>query len=340
MEHNYRFSVAPMLDCTDRHFRVLMRQISRHCLLYSEMVVARALHHIARDGSPSRMGERRQRLERLLGFDPIERPLALQLGGDDPELLAEAARMGADWGYDEINLNVGCPSEKVQQGRFGACLMAEPERVARCVAAMAAATPLTVTVKHRIGIDARDSYEELLAFVDTVASAGAGRFAVHARKAWLNGLDPKQNRTVPPLRWDLVRRLKQDRPALRIELNGGLEELAPCRAQLTWADGVMVGRAAYAHPLRWTGVDRDIFEDPGAGEALASTVVRGLVPHAERWCAAGGRLWTIARHLVQVVEGVSGARGWRGWLTREAGRSVAGAEVLEAAAGQLEERGL
>ncbi len=340
MEHNYRFSVAPMLDCTDRHFRVLMRQVSRHCLLYSEMVVARALHHIARDGSASRMGERQQRLEKLLGFDPIEHPLVLQLGGDDPELLAEAARMGADWGYDEINLNLGCPSEKVQQGRFGACLMAEPERVARCVAAMAAATPLPVTVKHRIGIDDRDSYAELLAFVDTLAAAGAARFAVHARKAWLNGLDPKQNRTVPPLRWDLVHRLKRERPALRIELNGGLEELAPCREQLAWVDGVMVGRAAYAHPLRWAGVDGQIFGDGDAVEARASTVLRGVLPHAERWCASGGRLWPIARHLVQVVEGVSGARGWRGWLTREAGQAGAGPEVLEAAARQLEERGL
>jgi tRNA-dihydrouridine synthase A len=340
MEHNYRFSVAPMLDCTDRHFRVLMRQISRHCLLYSEMVVARALHHILRDGSAGRMGERQQRLERLLGFDPIEHPLALQLGGDDPELLAEAARLGASWGYDEINLNVGCPSEKVRQGRFGACLMAEPEQVARCVAAMAEATPLPVTVKHRIGIDDRDSYEELLAFVDTVASAGAGRFAVHARKAWLNGLDPKQNRTVPPLRWDLVHRLKRDRPQLRIELNGGLEDLGLCTEQLAWVDGVMVGRAAYAHPLRWAGVDAGIFDDPSAGEASPSTVVRGLLPHAERWCTAGGRLWPIARHLVQVVEGVSGARHWRGWLTREAGRRNAGPDVLEAAARQLEERGL
>ncbi|MCT0208967.1 tRNA dihydrouridine(20/20a) synthase DusA [Synechococcus sp. CS-1332] len=340
MEHNYRFSVAPMLDCTDRHFRVLMRQVSRHCLLYSEMVVARALHHIAQDGSASRMGERQQRLERLLGFDPIEHPLVLQLGGDDPELLAEAARMGAAWGYDEINLNLGCPSEKVQQGRFGACLMAEPEQVARCVAAMAAATPLPVTVKHRIGIDERDSYAELLAFVDTLAAAGAARFAVHARKAWLNGLDPKQNRTVPPLRWDLVHRLKRERPALRIELNGGLEELEPCREQLAWVDGVMVGRAAYAHPLRWARVDGQIFGDAGAQEARASTVLRGVLPHAERWCAAGGRLWPIARHLVQVVEGVSGARGWRGWLTREAGQAGAGPDVLDAAASQLEERGL
>ncbi|PSB36742.1 tRNA dihydrouridine(20/20a) synthase DusA [Aphanothece minutissima] len=340
MEHNYRFSVAPMLDCTDRHFRVLMRQVSRHCLLYSEMVVARALHHIAQDGSPSRMGEKQQRLERLLGFDPAEHPLALQLGGDDPELLAEAARMGADWGYDEINLNVGCPSEKVQQGRFGACLMAEPERVARCVAAMAAATPLPVTVKHRIGIDERDSYEELLAFVDSLAAAGAARFAVHARKAWLNGLDPKQNRTVPPLRWDLVHRLKRERPQLTIELNGGLEDLDPCQEQLALVDGVMVGRAAYAHPLRWAGVDRRIFGDAGGAEPRASTVLRGVLPHAERWCASGGRLWPIARHLVHVVEGVSGARHWRGWLTREAGQAGAGPAVLEAAARQLEERGL
>jgi tRNA-dihydrouridine synthase A len=340
MGHNYRFSVAPMLDCTDRHFRVLMRQISRHCLLYTEMVVARALHHISQEGSVSRVGDRQQRRERLLGFDPIERPLALQLGGDDPALLAEAARMGADWGYDEINLNVGCPSDKVQQGRFGACLMADPDRVARCVAAMAAATPLTVTVKHRIGIDQRDSYEELLAFVDRVAAAGAGRFAVHARKAWLSGLDPKQNRTIPPLRWDLVHRLKQERPQLRIELNGGLESLGPCREQLERVDGVMVGRAAYAHPLRWTGVDARIFDDDLRGEAQASTVVRGMVPHADRWCRDGGRLWPVARHLVQVVEGVSGARHWRGWLTRAAGQAGAGAEVIEEAALRLEERGL
>jgi tRNA-dihydrouridine synthase A len=175
-----------MLDYTDRHFRVLMRQISRHALLYSEMVVAQALHH--------------GRRERLLDFDPLEKPLVLQLGGDDPQLLAEAAGLAAAWNYDEVNLNVGCPSAKVQQGRFGACLMADPERVARCVEAMAAASPLPVTVKHRIGIDERDSYAELLAFVDTLAAAGAQRFSVHARKAWLEGLDPKQNRTVPPLR--------------------------------------------------------------------------------------------------------------------------------------------
>lgn len=338
MVQNDRFSVAPMLDCTDRHFRLQMRQISRHALLYTEMVVARALHHICNDPAVDRR-QRQQRLERLLGFDREERPLALQLGGDDPELLAEATRLAQAWGYDEVNLNLGCPSEKVQQGRFGACLMAEPGRVARCIEAMAAASPLPVTVKHRIGIDERDSYAELLAFVDQLAAAGAQRFAVHARKAWLQGLDPKQNRTIPPLRWDLVQQLKRDRPQLRIELNGGLEDLSSCLEQLDWADGVMVGRAAYAHPLRWAEVDRAVFGEPGK-PVKASAVVRGLLPHAERWCQGGGRLWAIARHLVHLVEGVKGARAWRGRLTQEAGRAQAGAEVLEAAASTLEQHGL
>ncbi|MFM7314175.1 MAG: tRNA dihydrouridine(20/20a) synthase DusA [Cyanobium sp.] len=340
METNDRFSVAPMLDCTDRHFRLLMRQVSRHALLYSEMVVARALHHICNEGVAGvAVAERQRRLDRLLGFDPEEHPLVLQLGGDDPHLLAQATRLGADWGYDAINLNVGCPSEKVQQGRFGACLMADPPQVARCVEAMAAASSLPVTVKHRIGIDERDSYEELLAFVDTVAAGGAERFTVHARKAWLQGLDPKQNRTIPPLRWDLVHQLKRDRPRLRIELNGGLEDLISCHEQLIHVDGVMVGRAAYAHPLRWAGVDRELFADGSRDPIRASNVLRGLVPHAERWCSQGGRLWAIARHLVHLVEGVSGARGWRNGLTRAAGARNADARVLETAALALEQRG-
>ena len=315
-----------MLDYTDRHFRVLMRQISRHALLYSEMVVAQALHH--------------GRRERLLDFDPLEKPLVLQLGGDDPQLLAEAAGLAAAWNYDEVNLNVGCPSAKVQQGRFGACLMADPARVARCVEAMAAASPLPVTVKHRIGIDERDSYAELLAFVDTLAAAGAQRFSVHARKAWLEGLDPKQNRTVPPLRYDLVEALKRDRPQLTLELNGGLETLQHCQQQLHWADGVMVGRAVYHHPLHWNQVDRQIFGATAMEPPKASTVLRGVIPYAERWCSAGGRLWPIARHLVHLVEGVSGARHWRRQLGEAAGRRTAGPEVLDQAAQQLEAAGL
>ncbi len=340
MEHHvqgsYRFSVAPMMDYTDRHFRVLMRQITRRSLLYTEMVVAQALHHARQPADANQPGGR---LERLLGFDPIEHPIALQVGGDDPTLLAEATQLAADWGYDEINLNVGCPSEKVQKGRFGACLMADPEQVARCVEAMVAASPLAVTVKHRIGIDDRDSYPELLQFVDTVAAAGAQRFAVHARKAWLEGLDAKQNRTIPPLRYDLVHQLKRDRPQLTIELNGGLHSLDDCTTHLGAVDGTMVGRAAYDHPLRWAAVDAELFGDTRHGQPKASTVVRGLLPYAERWLSRGDRLWPIARHLVHVVEGVSGARAWRQQLTQAAGQREAKADVLEAAAQQLEAQG-
>lgn len=335
---SYRFSVAPMMDCTDRHFRVLMRQITRHSLLYTEMVVARALHHARREPGAERPGGR---LERLIGFDPCERPLALQVGGDQPDLLAEASRLAADWGYDEVNLNVGCPSEKVQQGRFGACLMADPAQVARCVEAMAAASPLPVTVKHRIGIDGRDSYPELLTFVDTVAASGARRFSVHARKAWLQGLDPKQNRTIPPLRHDWVHRLKAERPRLIIETNGGLQNLDDCLQQLRHVDGAMVGRAAYDHPMRWLAVDAVIHgvtsTHTGRPQlASAAAVLRGLVPYAERWCGRGERLWPLARHLVKLVEGVPGARSWRHRLSLAAGERQAGAEVLEQAALQLE----
>ena len=333
---SYRFSVAPMMDYTDRHFRVLMRQISRRSLLYTEMVVAQALHHARQAPDASAPGGR---LERLLGFDPIEKPLALQVGGDDPGLLAEAAALAAEWGYDEINLNVGCPSEKVQKGRFGACLMADPDQVARCVAAMAAACPLPVTVKHRIGIDERDSYAELLTFVDAVAAAGAQRFAVHARKAWLEGLDPKQNRTIPPLRYDVVHALKRDRPQLSIELNGGLESLDECVQQLELVDGAMVGRAAYAHPLQWRQVDQQIYADHSQPIATPSSVVGGLVAYAEQWRSRGGRLWPIARHLVHVVEGVGGAKRWRQQLTEKAGARDADAGVLAAAALSLAERG-
>ena len=322
----YRFSVAPMLDCTDRHFRVLMRQISRHALLYSEMVVAQALHHT-------------NRRDRLLDFDPVEHPIALQVGGDDPTLLADAARLAHDWGYDEINLNVGCPSQKVQAGNFGACLMAEPDLVARCVEAMAAASPLPVTVKHRIGIDDLDSDALLTAFVDRVAEAGASRFAVHARKAWLEGLDPKQNRTVPPLQHDRVVELKQRRPGLIIELNGGLESPEDCLKALEHCDGAMVGRAAYAHPLRWSGIDAQVF-----GEAprtvRASDVVEGLIPHASAHLERGGRLWDLCRHLMQLVEGVRGARHWRRNLGERAQRPGADLIVLEEAGRQLRDAGL
>ena len=322
----YRFSVAPMLDCTDRHFRVLMRQISRHALLYSEMVVAQALHHT-------------NRRDRLLDFDPVEHPIALQVGGDDPALLADAARLASDWNYDEINLNVGCPSQKVQAGNFGACLMAEPDLVARCVEAMAKASSLPVTVKHRIGIDDLDTDERLTDFVDRVAMAGASRFSVHARKAWLDGLDPKQNRTIPPLQHDRVQALKRRRPHLTIELNGGLESPDDCLQALAHCDGAMVGRAAYAHPLRWASMDNLVFGEP-ARKVLASDVVSGLIPHAYAHLSRGGRLWDLCRHLVQLVEGVRGARHWRRELGERAQRPGADLTVLEEAGRQLRDAGL
>ena len=322
----YRFSVAPMLDCTDRHFRVLMRQISRRALLYTEMVVAQALHH----------SKRRQR---LLDFDPIEHPIALQVGGDDPILLAEAARLADAWGYDEINLNLGCPSPRVKAGNFGACLMAQPQLVARCVEAMTRASPLPVTVKHRVGIDDLDNDELLMAFVDQLAAAGTRRFAVHARKAWLEGMDPKQNRTLPPLQHDRVARLKQQRPQLIIEINGGLLTPGDCERALQICDGAMVGRAAYNHPLRWQSMDERIYGEK-ARSVKASAVVKGLIPHTQMHLRDGGRIWDVCRHLLQLVEGVPGARGWRRNLGINAQQANADLNVMENAARQLEEAGL
>ncbi|MDX1387987.1 MAG: tRNA dihydrouridine(20/20a) synthase DusA, partial [Acidobacteriota bacterium] len=239
----YPLSVAPMMDRTDRHYRRFVREITRRTLLYTEMITTGAVLQGDRDF--------------LLGFSPEERPLALQLGGDDPEALSECARIAEDRGYDEVNLNVGCPSDRVRQGRFGACLMAEPERVADAVAAMREATSVPVTVKHRIGIDDLDRYEDMALFVRTVAGAGCDRFSVHARKAVLGGLSPKANRTVPPLRYEDVHRLKREHPGLRIEINGGIASLEEVRRQLEFVDGVMIGRAAYDDPFLLSTVDRD-----------------------------------------------------------------------------------
>ena len=323
---NPRFSVAPMLDRTDRHFRMLMRQVSRRALLYSEMVVAQALLHS-------------QCCRKLLDFSPEEHPIALQIGGDNPQLLAESARLAEAWGYDELNFNVGCPSTRVQAGNFGACLMAEPDLVARCVEAMAKAVSLPVTVKHRTGIDNFDSDALLIAFVDRVATAGASRFTIHARKAWLKGLDPKQNRMIPPLEHKRVLNLKQLRPKLTIEINGGLKTLEDCLSALQSCDSAMVGRAVYAHPLRWQSVDTKMFgEEPR--QVTASHVVRGLIPYAEDHLACGGRLWDIGRHLIQLVENVPGARRWRHEFTLRAQSPDANVLVLEQAAHHLKEAGL
>ncbi len=289
-------SIAPMMQRTDRHFRVLMRQLTRETLLYTEMVTTGAIIY----------GDR----ERHLGFDPIEHPIALQLGGDDPEALSESAKIAEERGYDEINLNVGCPSDRVQSGRFGACLMAEPERVADAVSAIRARVELPVTVKHRIGIDDLDRYEDMLNFVDVVSKTGADRFSVHARKAWLKGLSPKENRTVPPLRYEDVYRLKSARPNLVVELNGGVMSMDEVEAHLQHVDAVMIGRAAYDLPLMFREVDARFF----GAELVARhpfEVVDSMIEYIARWIDSGGKLHHVTRHMLALFHGWPGGKRWR-----------------------------
>ncbi len=309
-----------MMDHTDRHFRVFLRGLTRRSLLYTEMITALAIRH----------GDR----EHLLGFSPEERPVALQLGGDDPQALAEAARIGRDFGYDEINLNVGCPSDRVQHGRFGACLMKEPAAVARAVEAMRAAVDLPVTVKHRLGVDDQDRYEDVLAFVDTVAAAGCDRFAVHARKAWLSGLSPRENRTVPPLRWEEVHRLKAERPQLAIEVNGGISTLEEIQAHLEKVDGVMIGRAAYEDPYLFAAVDSEIYGEPGPLPSRREVLERYL-PYVEEQLRKGVPLARLSRHTTGLFAGVPGARAWKRHLAENAHLPGAGPEVLLAAVGRV-----
>lgn len=315
-------SVAPMMDRTDRHFRYFMRQITHHTLLYTEMVTSAAIIH----------GDR----PHLLGFSPEERPLALQMGGDDPTELAECVRIAEDFGYNEVNLNVGCPSDRVQNGNFGACLMAQPERVAACVAAMQKATNLPVTVKHRIGIDERDRYEDMAEFVRIVAEAGCQRFTVHARKAWLQGLSPKENRDVPPLRYDDVHRLKQEFPHLFIEINGGFKTLEQVQEQLQSVDAVMIGRAAYDHPYLFATVDRDLFGD-STPIPTRHQVAEAMLPYVDVWTGQGLKLNKITRHMLQLFAGQPGSRIWKRLLTEQSCRPGAGREVIEGALLQVSE---
>ncbi len=309
-------SVAPMMDWTDRAYRRMMRRITRRTLLYTEMVTTGALLH----------GD----VDRHLARGPEESPVALQLGGDDPAALAHGARLAQAYGYDEVNLNVGCPSDRVQRGRFGACLMAQPEVVAEAVAAMRSATTLPVTVKHRIGIDDLDRYEHMLRFVDVVAAAGADRFTVHARKAWLQGLSPKQNRTVPPLRHDEVQRLASERPALVIETNGGIRDLDAAATQLAHVDAVMIGRAAYEAPMRFATADRRFFGDAAPVPSLRE-VVEGMRPVIEDERSRGTRMATLVRPLIGLARGVPGARGWRRALSEGAPKPGAGPELIDLA---------
>jgi tRNA-dihydrouridine synthase A len=311
-----------MLDWTDCHERYFLRLISRHAWLYTEMVATGALLH----GDP----------ERLLRFDPAERPLALQLGGSDPADMARCARLAEEHGYDEVNINLGCPSDRVQSGCFGACLMAEPGLVAECVTAMVAATVLPVTLKTRIGIDHRDSYEHLAELVDRTAAAGCGTFIVHARKAWLQGLSPKQNREVPPLRPELVYNLKRDFPDLEVIVNGGIANLEQARRHLQRVDGVMLGRSLYHNPYLLAGVDRLFYGDPHAVPSRRA-VVEALLPYVQGQLERGVRLNSIARHLHGLFQSQPGARAWRRALSEQAHRPGAGVEVLEAALARLPE---
>jgi tRNA-dihydrouridine synthase A len=316
-----RLCVAPMMDWTDRHCRYFLRLISKHAYLYTEMITTGAILH----------GD----TERALRFHPHERPLALQLGGSDPGDLAACGRIAAQYAYDEINLNVGCPSDRVQTGRFGACLMAEPELVAECVTAMREASALPVTVKTRIGIDDHDSYEFLSTFVAKVAAAGCATFVVHARKAWLHGLSPKENREVPPLHYEVVHRLKRDFPQLEIILNGGITDLAQATAQLHKVDGVMLGRAAYHDPYILAEVDRSLYANTGMPTSRQA-IIAHLLPYIAAELNQGARLHHITRHILGLFHGARGARAWRRYLSEHSHRDHAGIEVVQQALAMTE----
>jgi tRNA-dihydrouridine synthase A len=311
---SHRFCVAPMLDWTDRHCRYFHRLLSKNALLYTEMVTTGALIH----GNS----------QRFLQFNPEEHPVALQLGGSNPRDLAICSKMAEDFGYEEVNLNIGCPSDRVQNGKFGACLMAEPQLVADCVATMQANVKIPVTVKSRIGIDERDSYEELTLFIDTVAQAGCETFIVHARKAWLKGLSPKENREVPPLRYDVVFQLKKDFPQLEIVINGGITTLEQSKTLLENVDGVMLGREVYQNPYLLAEVDNVLFGD-NSPILSREDVVNALLPYiSSQLQHPEMRLNSISRHILGLFHGEYGARLWRRFLSENACKSNANERIL------------
>ncbi len=318
MQRNHRFSIAPMMEWTDRHCRFFHRLLTRRALLYTEMITTGAVLR----------GDR----ARLLGFDPAEHPVAVQLGGSDPRALAECARICADMGYDEINLNVGCPSDRVREGRFGACLMAEPQLVGDCVAAMKAAVAVPVTVKCRIGIDAQDPEESLDTLTRLVVAAGADALIVHARKAWLDGLSPRENRDIPPLDYDRVYRLKRANPTLHVSINGGIASVEQAVAHLDHVDGVMMGRAAYQEPWRLLAVDAAIYGAP-APFASARQALEAFFPYVERELAHGTRLHAMTRHILGLFHGVPGARAFRRHIAMNAVKPGADIAVLREALG-------
>lgn len=315
-----------MMGWTDRHARYFLRLISKHMLLYTEMVNTGALLH-----NKQKVGEQK----RFLAFHPSEHPLALQLGGSDPVALARCAQMVEDAGFDEINLNVGCPSDRVQSGQFGACLMARPELVAECVSAMQAKVSIPVTVKCRIGIDDMEGYEPLAYFIDVVAQAGCKTFIVHARKAWLKGLSPKQNREVPPLKYDYVYRLKDEKPELDIIINGGIKTFEETKQHLAFVDGVMIGREAYYNPYILARIDRDIYQDSDATIKSREEIVNQMVDYIDSEIVKGARLHSITRHMLDLYHGRPGAKAWRRHLSENGHRTDADSSVLKVALAKM-----
>ncbi len=313
---SHRFCVAPMLDWTDRHERYFLRLMSRHAYLYSEMVTTGALIYGDRD--------------RYLPFNPREQPIALQLGGSDPRDLAECAKMAQDYGYNEVNINVGCPSERVQKGAFGACLMAEPQLIAECVDTMRSAVSIPITVKNRIGIDEQDETQSLAQFIDTVSQAGCNTFIVHARKAWLKGLSPKENRDVPPLNYELVYQIKRENPQLEIIINGGIKTIEASQQHLQQVDGVMLGREVYHNPYLMMQVDTALYND--VGEIFSrKQILQQYFTYIEQQLGRGVYLKHMSRHLLGLFQGHSGAKAWRRFISENAYKDGAGIEVLERA---------
>lgn len=317
---DYRFCVAPMMDWSDRHCRYLWRLLSKRARLYTEMVTTGALLNQAPD--------------RFLDFDESEHPVALQLGGSNPEELAKCATLAQQWGYDEVNVNCGCPSDRVQNGMIGACLMAHPRLVSECMNAMQAATDLPVTIKHRIGIDDMEDYEAMSHFVEAIAEAGCQTFIVHARKAWLQGLSPKQNREIPPLLYDNVYRLKANYPSLNIIINGGITTLEQCLTHLDYVDGVMLGREAYHNPYLLAKVDQSLFGDDNPSPSREE-VMSQYIQYCDVQLRSGTRLQHMSKHVLGLFQGVSGARAFRRHISENAYKINAGIEVLEDAMEKL-----
>jgi len=325
MKNIHKLSIAPMMDCTDKHFRMIMRKISSKALLYTEMIVAQSLVYT-------------NKKENFLDFNSEEHPISIQFGGDNPVILKEAARMAQDWGYDEINFNVGCPSPRVCSGNFGASLMKDPKKVAKCIESLKNNCSLPVTIKHRIGVDDDDSLINLNNFVRDVANAGADRFTVHARKAILKGLNPKQNRTIPPLKYNLVKKLKKLNPDLSIEINGGFTNIDESLEALKEFDGVMIGRSVYKHPLRWSEIDQKVY-GINTKSKTASDIIFSLIPYIESHLSNEGKSWDICKHLINLVEGIPKAKIWRNQISTKSIKKELDIEFLIKLTSKLKEIG-